>query len=464
MKHFGRPIFADYLVKINSPPRSDAIIAVFITGEVFLIPIDDNRQNYLINPYTETAKWFEPTINSSSQESEFLKRFYLVPHLAHVSGVKPNCIGSIKFSKNVEPLKIEFTNDGSNLLIVYGLQHKDIPSIGVFKVTSTKMSLVYADSLLSVADITYSSHNHALILIPRLSQTSVGILEIPQAPRKYQPRLIPEMMFAGSHLRRTVHLSPGGSNKWHLLSWSDEICPSIIAWHFSSPTEKEKLWSACVIDILLPCYLQFLSYDQTSDKLGFIVQKNDDTLVCVWDLENKHIIQYNYKIPGIDQIWSAKWAKSVSSSSVFFTVSASTGYYEHQIDKIVKWPNPIDKMAKFFTDEQENRFYFDDQGELKVVSAPVFKEQVKLENVEAQQVASYPIIQNYMNGKCDTLSCMHLYRCANCRRPLLCPLVSRSTEHRLSNCYCSAECQLNHWPTYVAIHQPISLPIEIDNI
>ena len=462
-KHFSRPIFSDYLLKIGKPPLSNAIIAVFDTGEVFLIPLDDDPHNYVVNPYSELEEFLSPVMSSDSPDMRLLKRIYLeTPLLAHNTSLSPRCIGSIKLSKAVDPVKIEFTNDGSNLLIVYGILHRNVPSIGVYLITQSKMMLVYADSVMSVADITYSSYYHSLVLIPRLSQTSIFLIDVQttEIPAKYQPRFLPEIVVAGSHLKRTVHLSPAGCHKWHALSWSDEICPSLIAWHFSPPGEPEKTWAASVIDILVPCNIQFVCYDQYSDRIGFIVQNGKDSIVSVWDLENRNLVQYNIKVPNLEQILHAKWASSVMSSEIVFTISSTTGYYEHQKDQVMRWKDPLDRHAQFFRDDSGNRFYFNDSGELKIVTAPVFYENVNLEKVETENVAPYPIIQNYLNGSCDKLSCLHLYRCANCRRPLLFPLVSRVPEHRLQNCYCSEKCQKEHWPAFFAIHQPIQLQID----
>lgn len=486
MKQYGKPIFSDFLKNINDPPYSDAIIAVFISGDVFLIPIDDNRNSYLVNPFPEIEKWFDPTIKTNTAEADILRKFFNVPHIGHSSSIQLHCIGSIKFCDKIEPVRIEFTNDGSNYLIVYGILYKNVPSIGVYKITSNVMTLVYTDSLLAISDITYSSYYKSFIFIPRLSNTSIGILSIPESPQKYKPRIIPEIIFAGSHLKRTVHLCPAGSHKWQVLSWSDEICPSIITWHFSPPGEPEKLWSAQVINILVPCFIQFLSYDMTSDRLGFIIQEppsdnnnnennnlnDNDTendkntssaIICVWDLEKKHIEQYNLLVPNIDKIFSAKWARSVVSSEVVFTVSTSTGYYEHQKNQVMRWANPIGRATNFLYDESGNRFYFSEQGELKIVTAPIFYEQTNLEKVDSQKVAPYPIVHNFMNGECDSLSCLHMYRCAGCKRPLLYPLVSKSPEYHLENCYCCTECQLTHWPSFVAVNQPFNFQCDIDS-
>lgn len=483
-KHnYGKPIFGDFLKHIDSPPHSDAIIAVFHSGQVFLIPIDDNRDNYLVNPFAEIRQWFEPTIKADTPEAALLRRFFNVPHIGHSTCIRPRCIGSLQLCRKIEMIRIEFTNDGSNFLIVYGIIDKNVPSIGVYKITSDCMTLIYTDSLLAISDFTYSSYYKSFIFIPRLSNTSIGILSIPNSPPKYKPRVIPEIVFAGSHLKRTVHLCPAGCHKWQVLSWSDDICPSIIAWHFSPPGEPEKLWTAQVINLLIPCFIQFLSYDTKTDKLGFIIQdsspvNNDENnnntenktnsdknsaIICVWDLEKKHIEQYNLLVPNIDKVLSAKWATSVVSSEVVFTVSTSTGYYEHQKNQVMRWAKPIGSASSFLCDDYGNRFYFNEQGELKVVTAPVFYEQINLEKVDFQKVAPYPIVHNFMKGECDSLSCLHMYRCAGCKRPLLYPLVSKSPEYHLENCYCCSECQMAHWPSFVAVNQPLNFQCDIDS-
>jgi hypothetical protein len=81
-----------------------------------------------------------------------------------------------------------------------------------------------------------------------------------------------------------------------------------------------------------------------------------------------------------------------------------------------------------------------------------------------QRFRRLPIVRAKMEGNKDDVSVMHLYRCANCRVPMVYPLVSRGQDGALRQYYCSRRCQLQHWPLYVATQKPAFFELEEHDI
>jgi hypothetical protein len=239
--------------------------------------------------------------------------------------------------------------------------------------------------------------------------------------------------------------------KWHAVSWSDDISPCLILWRFSPPAEPEKEWEALVVEFLSPSFIFNLELDRGSNRLGFILQTpNDETFICVWNIETKSVFQYNMLVKGLSGISCSKWVQSISSSEMVYAVSAETGYYEHRKDKVIRWEDPLYRLSDMCSDDFNNKFFFGDQGELRMLAVADFYESVKESDAEFKVGAHFPVMKHKVHGNSEWKACLHLHRCANCARPLIFPLISKGAD--LENCYCSTECQAAHWPTFVATH------------
>jgi hypothetical protein len=140
-----------------------------------------------------------------------------------------------------------------------------------------------------------------------------------------------------------------------------------------------------------------------------------------------------------------------------YAVTAKTGYYEHERDKVMCCPKFPYALSELCTGETGDRFFFGPEGEMRIILAADFYEGREITYAKSRALPQVPLIKNYTCGDCDSLSCLHMYRCSNCRRPLLYPLVSTNQEAGVKTCYCSPECQAGHWPKFVATRQPVRL-------
>jgi hypothetical protein len=177
---------------------------------------------------------------------------------------------------------------------------------------------------------------------------------------------------------------------------------------------------------------------------------NGEIAICVWQIEKRHVSQWNLVVEGIRGITSARWIISTESSDVVYAVSAETGYYEHRRDVVVRWENPLFDLATVSRDGNGKRYFFGTDGELRVIGSSEFFEEYEVGDAKFRVLPHMPIVKSYLEGECEVLACMHLYRCADCRRPLLYPLVSAAPDG-LATSYCSQRCQENHWPQFSTV-------------
>jgi hypothetical protein len=444
------PVFSE-LIESKAADEPNAILTVFETGEVFWIPLDKDPEVYRTGPTRELKSLYSNLFASLSRTSDdFLKRFS-GDHVCFHSKLDPLCI-EIFVPCQGFPFKVEFEPQRS-LLIIQGILQKQLPSIGVFEVAKNGLSQIFVESLVSISDICYCSYFQSLLFIPRGSPTPVCLIPVLTVPPETcGHRVIPEICFAGSHLKRTVHISGGGRTRWHAVSWSDDMSPTIILWHFSPPKESEKRWEAIICDFYLSCFVYHVTMHPSKSQIGFLMELNGETVICVWQIEKRQIMQWNLAVQGIEQISSARWVISTESSDVVFAVSAKSGYYEHRRDVVVRWDKPIFDLATVSRDGNGRRYFFGKSGELRMIGPSEFFEGYEVCNAVIRVLPQIPLMKNYMEGDCDVMSCMHMHRCAECRRPLLYPLVSKSDDG-LTNCYCSPACQAMHWPQFLAIRE-----------
>lgn len=248
--------------------------------------------------------------------------------------------------------------------------------------------------------------------------------------------------------------------KWHAVTWSDDPCPVLIWWGFSTPSDQEKSWEAEICSVLSQCFIHDVQIDENSNRIGFLMERNGETAICMWEFVDGEIKQYNYIVHGIGKIISARWTHAITSAETLYAVSADTGYYEHQREKVMLWDDPKFTLNTVCRDRDDNALYFGRDAELRIITPNEFYEGMAIENAKIKKLPPLPMTRSHVTGVCDTLSCLHLYRCGNCNRPLLYPLVSSSDSQGLENCYCSAECQAEQWPLFYAIHTDLELGLE----
>ena len=447
------PIFAAFIPR-ESAPASDSVLAVFKSGEIFMIPIDNDRRNYHVSPFKDVEPWYTPTVASGIEEGNFLREIFEKDHVVYMAFADPVCIGSFTPPSDFTQIEVEYSHQ---YLIVKGAIYKKCLSIIVYRLKGGVLTRVLTEPMIGVSDITYCNYFSSLLIVPRTSCTSVAMIpSIEPAPSGFKHRLLKDLIFAGAHLKRTVHISAAGMMKWSAVSWSDDVCPTLIWWHFSPPSEEERTWEAVVCDVMTECFIYNVKIDEKSNRIGFLMEKDDETAVCVWEFVDDEIKQYNLVIDGLGEVLAAKWIRSAMSSEMVYAVSAKSGYYEHERDKITRWENPLYTLNAVCSDNSGDRFFFGSSGELRTVRLEDFYQGLTIESVKVKKLPQLPLVINHSLGDCDSLSCLHLYRCANCRRPLLFPLVAASQDgHNISACYCGPDCEREGWPTYCAVYQDV---------
>jgi hypothetical protein len=112
------PILAEF-VKGETHHGTGSIIIVLSNGQIFLIPLDPTRPDYLVFPYAEAAPYFDAIMNSGKPESTLLKELYSRDRVCSTSRTPLKCL--LTFTPcDFIPLKAEYENS-RRFLIISGL-------------------------------------------------------------------------------------------------------------------------------------------------------------------------------------------------------------------------------------------------------------------------------------------------------------------------------------------------------
>ena len=125
------------------------------------------------------------------------------------------------------------------------------------------------------------------------------------------------------------------------------------------------------------------------------------------------------------------------------------------------WAQPEVRMTNIYISDVFSIFYINENGELHLISPHEGNPTGGSVHLQLEKPPNIPFIKATTKGECDLVFPIHLHRCANCRMPLIQPLTCHS--NGLECCYCSRECQEQHWPMYVAVHKPVSFETDLRN-
>lgn len=448
----------DYVCDTN---YSSSILAVMNTGEVIVYPHDDQPSNYQILSKDLQNPWVSKFL-ASKEAPEFIFDLFNRENIAFHSKITPMVLGVFSPAPNC-PISADIIEE-TKLLIITGVLIHGVPSIAFYNINNCVFKEMYSDSLFGTCAISYCSQFCSYAIIPRTATGEISLITFPPSTGKYHHRIIPHIIFSGSHTKRTTHIIQNRISKWPLITWNDENCPTIILWKFDNDQGKPKQWFTRVIDFCIPAYITNVQHHPVHvEKIGFTIEIENCVAICVWDVreETQYPYQVNFILENAGDIKAAKWIFSANSPtlSYIYAVSTSTGYYEHNGDSLMTWPDYLYDVDEVCSDIEGNRFYFGDDMELRTIQRKTLLEKAKatMKDTNSKKLAPIPLIVNEMGDKNDMLSALHLHRCANCKKPLLFPLVSDSHKDHLSRPYCSYECQAAHWPNYVATNQSLHI-------
>lgn len=436
------PIFFDILSPSSSTNPFNTLISIFDSGEVFLFFVQNERNDYL---FTEKKNEIMKNISSQDIPMQYGTDFLFNDIIALTSKSIDNqkCIYKFKPCKNKNLIKAKMSAN-KKLLMISGIVFDDIASYCVFEIQSFNvlneikyiLKLIYVDSMLSISDLALDCEQRLVVCLPRLVSGYISVLEIPQSiPNKIQHRYISRFTLFGGHTKKMDHIeiSPTYDGYYHFVTWDDEEIPEIALWLL----KNDDTWENISLEFIIPSFIHHVSFNWNSKYLGLFISIEDHQLICIWEVKEKSIVQHNYVADCIGEFKSAKW------NNDSFLVVGTNGILEHKIKFLRLWKNI---QMETFHDIKSTRFYLNAQCELHVLNLNDLDEKMRYQDINNPEQIQFSFFKAICEGTSETVSGLHLHRCAKCRAPLLYPLVSRTEDGKYEESYCCRICQSNHWP------------------
>jgi hypothetical protein len=446
--------------KGRGPPLC-RILCVFSSGEVLIHPIRKDRNDYIAGSSEELHGHLDlfPTARFSQLTHLDLMLTDLVAHTTHAP---IECIYRFTPIANCQQMHAELSPSTTHLMI-YGMMHHSVPAVGVFEICEdphVHLKLIYTDSILAVCDVSVSDTKIAVI--PRVACGAIAVMDIPHEVEPYEHRILPTISFVGTHGDQMRHLAlcPAHQLNWQWLSWSDSERPVLSLWHLPEATTA---WDSLAFEFLEPAWIQAAQFHPTAQKIGIVVATHNQTVAGVWEiLGDQSLLQVNFVCEGIGQFVAAQWSwqlKLGKDTTRSFFVIGTSGMIEIFGNNTFFWPQPTSPLV-LFRDLGSTRFYVNRQMELRVMNLADLDKKFQRKELPAQPARRLSLLRIVTHGVKDVATVMHMYRCANCRLPLMCPLVSRHADGSFQQCYCSKKCQRDHWPLFVATRKPVVFDLD----
>lgn len=435
---------------------TDSLLAVMSDGYIYSFPIKFSPQDYLF----QKPLGLIPHLQKLNQSVFRNPKLAITDILVYSNGMNITCLGKFDPISQERKIRAEISKDRKSL-IIYGVVYNNVPSIAVYSIKPKSLSLIFVDSLLGVIDLCFHPSQNTLLALPRAMTGMISQITLPQTiPEHYAYRVIPQVMFLGHPSKRMMHIISCKTVTHHqFATWTDDEKPTISFWRLD--TVQSLRWFETSMHITVPAYIQHLQVDSKGDRLGFVLQTEKYTAISIWDLRKDADRQNNLAIPTEEfgKVITAKWqtllaVMPTSSRDEAFYVLTTKGLFMHSGSQIWKWPQTELPMVNFFAAHENYIFYMNTESELHMISmheGDVSAGGVLLKSTKAPSI---PFIKATIKGPCDVAVGVHCYRCANCRMPLIHPLVC--SMDGLECCYCSKSCQEEHWPMLVAVNSALS--------
>ena len=318
--------------------------------------------------------------------------------------------------------------------------------------------------MIGALDMCFHTTALTLLALPRCLTGLISQMTFPSTfPEHFNHRIMTQMKFLGHSSKRSHHIVPSPTSAhYQFATWSDDEIPQISLWRISIDSQIWR-WYETTMQFTTPLFIQNLCFDPNGDRIGFVMTTETYTAISIWELKKDQNKQNTFIIPDdkFGNVITAKWGDTFNESTESFYVLTDRALFFHDGTNITMFKQPAVKMTNFFVDDELAIFYINEKCELHYISPHEGDPDGGSEILKCERAPPIPFVKATTKGECDLVFPVHLHRCANCRMPLIQPLVSK--EGNLECCYCSRECQEEHWPSYVAVHQPVSFNIDIQS-
>ena len=458
MRNFSKEIKEKIFVAISSSLHlcdiyKETVIAVSKSGSVFLYSLSPDISVYSLDSSKnapkedkQNAQPNKPKQNSSQPEIDDS-----LDQTAIRSKTIIKCIGNIQLLSDTRRVEILYY-DLKNILTVKGFIHKNVPSVGLFLVTKDSLIPLHIESLAGTIMLAFNSLNSTIVALPRLLSGSIINYKINEKTteeiEQYHPEYISQFMVSCFGCKRATHMRINPINQFEVMLWNDEEKPFI-----SFSTLKDMEWTNNIYNFTEKSYIQRAEYDLISPRIGIVISQEKKTLICIWTFEEQSSFkQNNFLLNESIFVTNAMWIHDRDTSSSSFCIWTSSGTMlevnEHQIQE---WKQGSIKSNLFAKSSGSFFVYFSKSGSLTIAGKTSLENDMEKMQCIGEKYKPLSFIKADIHGKTLCASGVHMQRCLNCRKPLLYPLVA--SEEGISACYCSYECQADHWPLYYASRQ-----------
>lgn len=351
-------------------------------------------------------------------------------------------IGKFNPSKKFET-RVELSRD-KDKIIVYGMMHNNIDGfIGVYLLNNDNMELVFLESVLGVVDISFfNGEQNGYVCLPKSKESSVSTIIVPPNNCNFETRVIPSITFTSLKAKKLTRIISSPSDKRFLfVTWNDVENPSISFYRYNvkrsnvTCTEIEYKFMNSV-------YICSLCFNRSGDKVGFIYENEDYFGITIWDLSVQNICKgCAAKINKNDmgEILCSKFYGTYDDVGDSYYFLTTNGLFMYNKKKLYMWPQTSPIYTNFYINEANSIYIVHHQS--AILTLVKSYKQLPVEEIEQP-----PILKCVIENSTLLLTGIHMYRCGNCRKPLIHPLVS--TKDDIKYCYCSKKCQREHFPKY----------------
>ena len=434
--------------------HKETVISVSKSGSVFLYSLSTNSSVYSVDSSKNEPNNEQQTQNTQNFDAK--TGDFSMDQIAIRAKSLIKCIGNFTFLPDLRRVEIQY-HDIYHKMIVSGFIYKNVPSVGVYHILKKGMVPMHIESLAGTISLAFNTLNQTIVALPRSLNGSLIHYKISnERVEQFHPEYISRFVVTCFGCKRATHMRMNPVNQFQIMLWNDEDKPFIA---FS--TLKANEWENEVYNFTDNSYIQAAEFDDLGLEVGLVISQEKRTVIALWEFEEEKIKQINFTIPENISVYQARWIRDKTKETISFCIwTHNQGMIEANKTSLLLWKNDSVKSNLFGLSNGHNIIYFDKSGSLTFAGRGTLENDYEHTQIIGEKYKPLSFIKAKIHGKAMNADGVHMQRCFNCKRPLLYPLVSQ--EDGISACYCSYECQVDHWPLYFASRQPVFFDFDND--